>query len=203
MDTRSTYLRHALALSAISVAWSGIAGSIATFAALQGGSLSLLGFGVDALIDSVASMALIWRFRVEAREPHRAEHVEQLAERVVGIALIALSLYLVQGSVRSLVAHVHPEASMTSIVLLAASILVLPPLAAAKYRVSRRLGSGALRADSFLTGVAAVLACITLVSLGASSLFGLWWADAVAAVVVAVIVLREGWTSLRLARVGA
>ena len=200
MDARSGQLRRALILSAVSVTLNGIAGSIATYAALLDGSLSLLGFGIDAVIDSVASIALIWRFVMEVRRPLRAEQVERIAERVVGIALVALSVYLVQASVRSLLAQAHPETSTASVALLVASVIALPPLAIAKYRYADRLASGALRADSILTAVAAVLAAISLASLAASSLFGLWWADAVGAIVVAVIVVREGWSSLRLPR---
>jgi len=82
---------------------------------------------------------------------------------------------------------------------LLASAVVLPPLAIAKYRVAARLGNGALRADSILTAVAAILAFISLASLAASQALGLWWADAIAALIVGVIVLREGWSSLNLA----
>ena len=200
MGTRQADLRRALALSAISVAWSGIAGSIGIYGAISGGSLALLGFGVDAVIDSAASVALIWRFLVETRQPERAHRVERIAERVVGVALVALALYLAAGSLRSLAAHADPQVLPASLALLIASVLVLPPLAFAKYRVAARLGSGALRADSVLTAVAAVLALITLASLVLSSVFGLWWADAVAALIVAAIVVREGWGSLTLAR---
>lgn len=199
MNTRAIALRRALRLSALSIVWSGIAGSIAVYAALVSGSLSLLGFGADAVIDSVASMVLIWRFVVEARQPHRAERVERAAERIVGLALIVLALYLAFGALRALAAQAHPETSLASLALLLASAVILPPLASAKYRVAARLGSGALRADSILTAVAAVLAVISLASLAASQAFGLWWADAIAALIVGVIVLREGWSSLNAA----
>ena len=199
MTTRATDLKHALRLSGISIVWSGVAGSIAVYVAMVSGSLSLLGFGADAVIDSIASIVLVWRFRVEAREPERAERVETAAERVVGLALIALALYLAFSAVRALVAQAHPETSLVSLGLLVASVVVLPPLAVAKYRVAARLGSGALRADSILTAVAAILAAISLASLAASQALGLWWADAIAALVVSVIVLREGWSSLNLA----
>jgi len=199
MNTRATDLKHALRLSGLSIVWSGVAGSIAVYAALVSGSLSLLGFGADAVIDSVASIVLVWRFSVETRQPHRAERVETAAERVVGLALIALSLYLGFGAVRALMAQAHPETSLVSLGLLLASALVLPPLALAKYRVAGRLGSGALRADSILTAVAAVLAVISLASLVGAEALGLWWADAIAALIVGVIVLREGWSSLNLA----
>jgi divalent metal cation (Fe/Co/Zn/Cd) transporter len=86
------------------------------------------------------------------------------------------------------------------VALLVLSMVVLPPLALAKRRVAARLGSGALRADSTLTLVAAVLAVISLASLAASEALGLWWADAVGALVVAGLVVREGWGSIAAAR---
>jgi len=199
MTSRSTHLARALALSGLSISWSGVAGSIAIVAALASGSLSLLGFGVDAVIDAVASAALVWRFSVEGRQPERAQRVERIAERVVGLALIALAVYLAAGSVRALATQAHPETSSLSIGLLIASAVVLPLLAVAKYGVARQLASGALRADSILTAAAALLAAISLVSLAATNAFGLWWADAVAALMVAVILVREGWSSVALA----
>jgi divalent metal cation (Fe/Co/Zn/Cd) transporter len=108
MDNRANDLRQGLRLSVLSIVWSGVAGSIAVYAALVSGSLSLLGFGADAVIDSVASIVLVWRFRVEARQPHRAQRVETAAERVVGVALIALALYLAFGAVRALMSEAHP-----------------------------------------------------------------------------------------------
>lgn len=197
---RSTQLRRALLLSAVSIVWSGVVGSAAMAAAVGSGSLSLLGFGVDAVIDALASAALIWRFTIEARQPERAHQVEQSAERVIGVALVLLALYLGIGAVRSLAVQAHPEPSAVGIALLVASVVVLPLLALAKYRVAAALQSGALRADSVLTGAAAVLAGIGLASIGATEVFGFWWADAVAALIVAVIVLREGWASFRVAR---
>jgi divalent metal cation (Fe/Co/Zn/Cd) transporter len=198
MNARVADLRSALMLSALSILLSGVAGSVAVYAALASGSLSLLGFGADAVIDSVASVVLIWRFLMESRVPASAVRVERFAERAVGLALIVLALYLAVGALRALGAQGRPEASFASLALLIASVAVLPPLAIGKFRVAARLGSGALRADSILTAVAAVLAAISLASLAASQAFGFWWADAIAALVVAAIVVREGWVSLGL-----
>jgi divalent metal cation (Fe/Co/Zn/Cd) transporter len=200
MNTRARHLRHALQLSALSIAWSAGVGSFAVYSALASGSLSLLGFGADAVIDAAASIALVWRFLVESRDPERASRVERTAERVVGLALVAVAVYLALASVRSIAAGTHPDASSSAVGLLLASIVVLPPLAIAKRRVAASLGSGALRADSVLTAVAALLAAITLVSLAAVQAFGFWWADAAAALIVAVVVVREGWSSLRAAQ---
>jgi divalent metal cation (Fe/Co/Zn/Cd) transporter len=200
MTSRERRVRQALLLSAISVAWSGVVGSIAVYIALVSGALTLLGFGFDAVIDAVASVTLIWRFAVESAQPERAARVERTAERVIGVVLIVLSVYLVASAVRALAAQAHPEGSIAGVALLLASVVVLPVLAVAKYRVAAALGSGALRADSVLTGVAALLAAIGLVSLAASNTLGLWWADAAAALVVALILVREGWGSLTLSR---
>ena len=96
---RSADLRRAIQLSAVSVFWSGIAGALAFVLAIATGSLSLFGFGVDAVIDSMASIALIWRFRDEGRNPARAIRVEHLAERIVGGVLLTAALALGVGAI--------------------------------------------------------------------------------------------------------
>jgi divalent metal cation (Fe/Co/Zn/Cd) transporter len=186
-----------LFLSVLSVVISGIVGGVAVSVALTSGSLSLLGFGFDAAIDSAASIVLVWRFRIERQHPHRAEHVERLAEISVGVVFIVLAVYLGVSAGRALAGNEHPDATVTGLALLLFSLIALPPLALAKYRVATLVRSGALRADSLLTGLAAVLALISLVGLGLTQTFGLTWPDAVGALVVAVVLGREGWTSLR------
>ena len=193
-------LRRALLLSVLSILCSGVVGGTAVVVGLTSGSLSLLGFGFDAAIDSIASVALVWRFRIEGREPHRAERVETIAEGVVGTVLLVLGAYLAVSALRALMTQAHPESTAAGTVLLIVSLVVLPPLALAKYRVAARLRSGALRADSILTAIAALLAGIGFVSLALSEAFGLTWADSVGALVVAVIVIREGWGSVRAMR---
>lgn len=168
--------------------------------AVTSGSLSLLGFGVDAVLDSVASIALIWRFSTEAREPHRADRVENLAEATVGVVLLGVSIYLIVGAARSLLAHEGPQHSEQAIILLLLSVAILPPLALAKRRVASRLGSGALRADSLLTALAALLAAIGLSSAVLTAALNTWWADSAGGLVVAVVLLREAWLILRAAR---
>lgn len=200
MQPREANLRHALALSAFSIAWSGVAGAISAAVAIGTGSLSLLGFGLDATIDAAASVILVWRFLIETRQPHRAARAERLAERAVGVVLLLVAVYLVISSGRALLSHAEAQRSELAVALLAASVLVLPPLALAKHRVARRLGSGALRGDAILTGIAGLLAAIGLVSAGLAATVGAWWADAAAALVVALIVAREGFSALRDAR---
>ncbi|MEO7665210.1 MAG: cation transporter [Candidatus Limnocylindrales bacterium] len=195
--SREQLLQRALALSIASIAINGIAGGSAVVVALSSGSLSLLGFGFDAAIDSAASVALVWRFLIEAREPHRAERVERLAEAIVGGVLIVLAAYLGINAVLAVANGAHPEGSTVGTALLVTSVVVLPPLAWAKYRVAREMRSGALRADSILTGIAALLAGISLLGLGLTEAFAIAWADAVGALIVSVILVREGWAALR------
>lgn len=198
--TRDRLLRRALALSVLSIVIAGIAGGTAVVAALASGSLSLLGFGFDAAIDSAASAALVVRFAIEAREPHRAERVETIAEATLGAILLVLATYLGLSAIRALAENAHPEGTVVGTALLLVSVVAFPPLALAKHRVARALESRALRADSLLTGIAALLALISLVGLGLSEAFGLTWADAVGALVVTVILIREGWGSLQAVR---
>ncbi|MEP7360511.1 MAG: cation transporter [Chloroflexota bacterium] len=198
--TRDRLLRRAIALSTLSIVLGAAMGITGVVAALTSGSLSLLGFGFDAAVDSAASIALVWRFSIEAREPHRAERVEKIAEGVLGFVLIVVALYLGVSAVRALIDHTHPDATPIAIALLVISVVVLSPVAIAKLRTAAALHSRALRADAILTGIAALLAVVSLASLGLSSTFALTWADAVGALIVSVILVREGATSLRALR---
>jgi divalent metal cation (Fe/Co/Zn/Cd) transporter len=190
-------LRRALQLSVLSIVLSGVVGSTAVVVALTSGSLSLLGFGFDAAIDSAASVVLVWRFRIERHHPHRAQRVEHIAEVAVGAVFLVLAAYLGLNALQALATSQHPDPSPVGIGLVLFSLVALPPLALAKYRAATLLHSGALRADSMLTALAAVLALIGLLGLGLTQAFGWTWADAVGALVVTVVLAREGWSSLR------
>ena len=200
---RSSLLGLAVALSVLSIGINGVLGGTAILVGLASDSLSLLGFGLDAAIDSAASVVLVWRFRTEVREPHRAERIEAVAETAVGVVMFVLAAYLGISAIGALASNAQPEPSDIRTVLLVVALLVLPPLALAKYRVARSLGSGALRADSMLTGIAAVLALIGLVSLALEELIHVTWGDAAGALVIAVIIAREGWASVQVARSNA
>lgn len=199
---RSSLLRLAVALSVLSIGINGVLGGTAVLVGLASDSLSLLGFGLDAAIDSAASVALVWRFRTEVREPHRADRIEALAETAVGVVMLVLAAYLGISAIGALASNAQPEPSDIRTVLLVVALLVLPPLAIAKYRVARSLGSGALRADSILTAIAAVLALIGLVALALEELVHVTWGDAAGALVIAVIIAREGLASVQVARSG-
>ena len=184
----------------LSIVLNGLLGGLAAIVGLATDSLSLLGFGLDAAIDSVASIVLVWRFRTEAREPHRAERIERLAETAIGAVLLVLAGYLAISALNAIASGAHAEPNVVRTVLLSFAVIALPPLALAKLRVARALASGALRADSILTGIAALLGAIGLLSLILDLVLHIPGADAVGALVIAAIVAREGWSSVRAAR---
>jgi divalent metal cation (Fe/Co/Zn/Cd) transporter len=195
---RPSLLSRAVFLSVASIAISAVVGTVSVVVALGTQSLSLLGFGADAVIDSAASVILVWRFRTEIHQPHRADRIERVAERLVGFVLLVLAGYLAMSAATAIVNGSQPDASILRVILLFVGLAVLPPLAIAKRQTAQSLESAALRADSILTAVAAVLALIGLVALGLSELAHVKWGDAIGALVVAAIVAREGWSAFGL-----
>lgn len=197
---RPALLRRATLLSLASIVLSGLTGAAAVGIALATGALSLLGFGFDAAIDSMASAALVWRFRLERVDPSRAARAEHLAERVVGVILLVLAATLAVGAVQALLTGAHPAGSVAGVAIPVVGVVMLPALAIAKYRTAQALQSGALRADSILTALAACLALVSLVSLGIAEAAGITWADAAGGLVIAGVLVREGWASVGLSR---
>ena len=132
---RHGLLHRALRLSLLSIALGAVLGVAAVLVGSATDSLSLLGFGIDAAIDSVASVVLVWRFRAEVRQPHRAERIESLAERVIGGVLFVVAVYLTISAINALATGARPEAGAIRTVLLVVSVVVLPP-ALAKSRTA-------------------------------------------------------------------
>ena len=194
---RAALLRRAIELSALSIALSGLFGAAAVVVALATGRLSLLGFGFDAVMDSIASCVLIWRFRIEGSSPGRAASVERKAEIVVGVVLVVLAVVLAAGSISALAGGSHAEATIAGLAISIASALVLPPLALAKRRTAERLASRALRADAVLTGIAAAIAALSVIGFVLTEAFAIRAADPIGALIVSVILAREGIGAVR------
>lgn len=189
---RDRLLRRALELSALSVGFSGVVGITAVVIGLTTERLALLGFGFDSAIDSVASIVLLWRFRLERTHPHHAERAEEIAERLVSAVLVVLAVYLGINAIQALLSGATPRDSEIGIGISIVSLAVLPPLALAKRRVAGALESGALRADSTLTGLAAALAAVSLAAAVLSEVLGIVGADALGGLAIAVVLAREG-----------
>lgn len=194
---RSRLLRSALRLSFISVAWGLVAGGASVAIGLIDGSLAVLGLGLNVLADVTGSAVLVWRFRAELHHEAHPASVEARAATVVAAALAIVSLVLTEEGVRALVTGSEPSSSALAIVTAALAIVVLTPLALAKRRVAVELGSPALRGDGTLSAIGAAVALLALAGLALDQAFGWWWADRVAALIVAAIAAAE---ALRVAR---
>lgn len=197
---REQELRIAARTCALTVLWNLLAGGAAIVTAAAVGSLSLTGFGVNAALDSIASASLVWRLRAEERRPDRADRIEGVTVRIVGVTLIAIGLLIPVQAVRSLLTGSSPEASTVPLVIAGLSLAALPPLAVAKLRLARRLDSRALRGDGVLTAVGSILAALTLIAFALDTAFGWRWTDGVTAIVISPIIVREASLMLRAKR---
>ena len=161
------------------------------------GSVALLAFGLDSVIDGSASGVLVWRFRLEVRGAGRADHAEVVAAGAVAVAMLTAAAYVVAQAARSLITGARPGQSAAGLVLLAGSVVVLPVLGYIKLRLAGRLRSRALRGDGVLSVVGAALAVVALAGVAVERALGWWQADPVAASLIALFPAGEGWRTLR------
>jgi divalent metal cation (Fe/Co/Zn/Cd) transporter len=186
---RDRLIARAKALSWLSLAWMTVEGAVAITAALVAGSVALLGFGIDSAIEGLASVIVIWRFTGSRR---LSEEAEQRAQKAVAISFFLLAPYIAQDAVRALIAAEHPSVSWVGIGLSVSSIVVMPLLGRAKQRIGERLGSGATAGEGAQNLLCAYMAAGVVIGLGANAAFGWWWLDAVIALGIAAIAVREG-----------
>jgi divalent metal cation (Fe/Co/Zn/Cd) transporter len=184
-----------------SVAWAAFAGLASLAAGAVTGSVSLLAFGLSSVIDGAASAALVWFFRAGRdrprtfSDPHRYERV---ATRAVATAMLAAAAYVLAQAAEQLATGERLAHGGPSLTLLAGSLVVLPPLGAAKLRLGRLLNHRALRGDGILGLVGGALALVAFAGLAADERLGWWWTDPAAAVLIGLVLLREGARTLRM-----
>lgn len=189
---RRDLLHRARRLAVFTVVWNVVEGVVAITAAVLAGSQALFGFGADSAIESISAAVLTWRLTAERRDPHRAEEVERVALRAIGVSFLVLAAYVAFDAVRALVVQDEPSASPVGIVLTSLSLVVMPWLAIRKRRVADALSSRAAVADSQQTWACAWLSAVVLAGLVLNAALGWWWADPVAALAVVVLLVREG-----------
>ena len=183
--------RRGRRLEYFTIGWNSVEGLVAVIAGIVAGSVSLLGFGIDSFIEVTSGAALLWRMSVDA-DSHRRERNERHALRIVGLCFAALAGYMGYESIADLVRRQAPEHSIPGIVLACVSLVVMPLLSRAKRKVGTALGSAAMHADAKQTEFCTYLSAILLAGLLLNALFGLWWADPVAALIMTPIVAKEG-----------
>jgi divalent metal cation (Fe/Co/Zn/Cd) transporter len=189
--TRVAVLNSGKKLEYFTIAWHVFEGGISVVAGIMAGSLSLVGFGVDSLLEIVSGSAMLWRINVDDRLAHR-ERNEMLTLKFIGWCFMALAVYLVYESTISLLKREAPERSAVGIVIAALSLVAMPLVSRAKRSVGARLHSRAMNADAKQADFCAYLAAILLLGLALNYWFQWWWADPLAAIFMALIIGNEG-----------
>lgn len=193
--TRAGIVRRGRQLGYLTIGWNSLEAVAALVAGLFAGSIALVGFGFDSLIEVSSGVAILWRLSMDS--PEQRERTEALTLKFVGASFLLLAAYVAFDAIKALVAREPPQASYYGIVIAALSLVVMPLLARAKRRVAMRLNSRAMRADSRQTDLCAYLSAILLGGLALNALFGWWWADPAAALVMTPIIAKEGIEALR------
>jgi divalent metal cation (Fe/Co/Zn/Cd) transporter len=195
ITSRNDQIKRGRQLEYFTIGWNLLEGAVAVTSGVIAGSPSLAGFGVDSFIESSSGLALLWRLRVDDEETR--ERREQIALRLVGASFLLLAAYVAYDSITSLIWRELPEASYVGIGITVISLIIMPILARAKRKVAAQIKSRALEADSRQTDLCVYLSAISLGGLGLNALFGWWWADPIAALIMIPIIVNEGIGGLR------
>lgn len=197
-ENRPEWLQRALRLEYLTVGWNVLEGLIAVTAALAAGSVALLAFGIDSFVETSSGLVLLWRLRAESRrsDANAIASLERRAQKLVAVSLGALAAWIAFDATQALWLREIPEPSLVGIALTSISAGVMVWLARAKRPAARALGSRALEADAFQTTACWWLSIVALAGLALNALFGWWWADPAAALVMTPLIAseaREAW----------
>jgi len=195
--TRERYealARRVRLLSWLSLAWMTVEGAVALTAGIVASSVALIGFGLDSVIEGVASVVIIWRFTGARLFSHAAE---QRAQKLVAAQFFLLAPYVGFESVQALVTGERPDASWVGIGLALGSVVAMPLLGIAKQRLADAMGSAATKGEGRQNMLCAYLAGALLVGLLGNALAGAWWLDPAVGLLIAGVAVREGLESWR------
>jgi divalent metal cation (Fe/Co/Zn/Cd) transporter len=189
---RSRLGRRAQLLAGASVTYNVVEAIIAVAAGVAAGSVALIGFGLDSVVEISSGLIILWQFR------HRLpESRERQALRLMAFSFFALAAYVAFESVRALFFGAEPEASLVGIGLAIASLIIMPFLSWAQRRTGRALGSNAVVADSTQTLLCTYLSAVLLVGLVLNATLGWGWADPAAGLIIAAVAVREGFGAMK------
>ena len=202
---KTFFLRRAVRLEYITVGYNIIEAGVAVGAGIAAGSIALIGFGLDSIIEVTAAGALLWRLKKELRtsesfsEDHSA--VERKALLIVGLTFFALAIYILSEAIYNLASGKQAQESILGIAVAILSLLLMPTLAFFKQRTARTLGSKALASDAMETWICSYLSLVLLAGLALNALFGWAWADPVAALAMLPLVIKEGFEAIEETRI--
>lgn len=192
---RATLVKRGRVLEYFTIVWNLLEGLVSVTVGLLAGSVALVGFGFDSFIESASGGALLWRLHLD--RPERRAQAEKFALKLVGISFLLLAAYVAFDAVKALIRREPPEATYLGIGIAALSLIVMPLLARAKRSIAKDIHSHALEADARQTDICTYLSAILLGGLLLNAVFGWWWADPVAGLIMIPIVVKEGIAALR------
>jgi divalent metal cation (Fe/Co/Zn/Cd) transporter len=188
--SRKAAVRRARLLTNLTIGYNVVEGVAALAAGVAASSVSLIGFGLDSAVEVSTALVLTWRLRKERDGGCMAEH-DQRAQRLIALCFAALAAWVAYSAIGQLVAREEPAASLIGIVVAGASVVLMPALARAKRRLGPALGSQAVVSEARQTELCALLSAVVLGGLALNALLGWWWADPVAALMIAAIAAIE------------
>lgn len=178
-------IRRGLMLEYVTLGWNVVGVGIVMYAAIAAGSIALTGFGIDSLIEILASAVVVWQLK--GIEDNR----ETTALRVISVAFVLLVIYILSQIIHTLLTHSHPEPSIVGAVWLGVTFVAMMLLAIGKSKVGNAINNPVLLTEGKVTRVDAYLAAAVLVGISLNGLFGWWWADPVASLVIVYYGVRE------------
>jgi len=181
-------------LSWLSLVWMGAEGAIAITAGIVAGSIALIGFGIDSVIEGVASLVIVWRFTGHRLLSHAAE---ERAQKLVAVQFFILAPFVTFEAVRHLITAHEAETSVLGMVLTATSLVGMPMLGIAKQRLATTLGSSATHGEGAQNLLCAYLVGAVFLGLAGNALLGWWWLDPIAALLIAGVAVKEGLETWR------
>lgn len=195
-------VKKGIHIEIVSILWMIVEAAVAIGAGVVAHSLALTAFGADSIIELVASVILLWRLYVESSGANltQVQHAEKRASWVVGVALIALAVYIVVSAGYDLWTRSGSESSLLGLSLAVASGIIMPYLSRAKKKIGAEIGSKALRADGSCSIVCAYMAWTLIVGLVLTALVGWWWLNALAGLALVYFVVKEGIEAIQEAR---
>ena len=189
LPPRARLERKARLLAWGGIAWHFVEFLIALIAGIAAGSIALIGFGADSLIEALAGFVVLWLFTGQRLDSPTAE---RRAQQMVAVSFFILAAYVGVESIRTLAVGDHPETSWVGIGLAAFTAVTMPLLARVKRRVGQQLNSAATVKEASQTQLCAYLSVALLIGLLANAIGGWWWADPIAALFIAAVAFREG-----------
>ena len=191
---RARLERRARLLAWVGIGWHVVEALIAVIAGVVAGSIALVGFGADSMIEAVAGFVVVWLFTGSRLG---SSHAERRAQQMIAVSFYILAAYVGVEATRTLINASHPQTSWVGIALAAFTAMTMPLLARAKRNVGTQLNSAAAVKEASQTSLCAYLSVALLIGLGTNALFGWWWADPLAALAITAVALKEGRASWR------